>query len=65
LSHEKLTERMALMALKGLRQPRIHEASGRAYYDWPPSLYEIDAVAREKNPTEVTIQWPDGTMKQF
>ncbi len=45
---EQTTNRLVSLAITGLKTPRVHEASNRYYYDWSPSLYEIDAVLRDK-----------------
>jgi len=62
LTQEKFIERFVNLAIKGLKTPRVHEASGRAYYHWPPSLYEIDAIFKDKK-IEVNVMWPTGEMQ--
>jgi hypothetical protein len=47
LQDERWMERLATQALESVEKPTIDKQSGRAYYDWAPSLYEIDAVARD------------------
>jgi hypothetical protein len=62
LQDEKFLERLAGYVLDSIEKPTIDKASGRAFYDWPPSLYEIDAVARGGKIT-VNIMWPTGEIQ--
>jgi hypothetical protein len=46
---DKTVDRLVKMAIINLKTPCVHKESGRAYFDWPPSLYEIDAVYKDKS----------------
>jgi hypothetical protein len=56
---DKTLDRLVKMAINNLKSPCVHRESGRAYYDWPPSLYEIDSVFRDKS-VAVQVMWPTG-----
>jgi hypothetical protein len=46
---DKTVDRLLKMAISNLKTPCVHKESGRAYFDWPPSLYEIDSIYRDKS----------------
>ena len=56
---DKTVDRFVKMAINNLKAPSVHKESGRAYFDWPPSLYEIDAVYKDKS-VDVQVMWPTG-----
>lgn len=56
---DKTVDRLVKMAINNLKTPCVHKESGRAYFDWPPSLYEIDAVYKDKS-VDVQVMWPSG-----
>ena len=59
LMKERAQEKLAFNISCGLKLPKVHEYTGRAFYDWPPSMQEIDAAWKNKK-VEVHVQWPLG-----